>query len=192
MHIKNFLRSITLGALLVFPVVSNAQSQLMANDEAMAEMPVTTPENVESVKTETVVVDAPAKKVATKAPVTKPLSKKELRAAKKTARKARRTERKIKKAKKFLNSRVGKWLIKRSIKKAEKRKKRYLRKAAKAEKKGNKKLQEKYERKALSGNMKIGVILILVGLILSFLPVLNIIGWILIVVGLVFILLALL
>ncbi|WP_299460884.1 hypothetical protein [uncultured Microscilla sp.] len=191
MHIKNFLRSITLGALLAFPVVSNAQSQLMANDEAMAEMPVTTPE-VEVIKTETVVVDAPAKKVTTEAPVTKTLSKKELRAAKKAARKARRTERKIKRAQKFLNSRVGKWLIKRSVKKAEKRKKRYLKKAAKAEKKGNKRLQEKYERKALSGNMKIGVILILVGLILSFLPVLNIIGWILIVVGLVFILLALL
>lgn len=49
------------------------------------------------------------------------LSKKQKRAQRKQLRKQRRQARKMQRARKFLNSRVGKWLVKRMVRKAQKR-----------------------------------------------------------------------
>lgn len=57
------------------------------------------------------------------------LSKKEIRTKRKQLRKQKRQARRLRKAQKFLNSRLGKWLIKRAQRKARKRYERRLRKA---------------------------------------------------------------
>lgn len=194
LRMKKVLLSITLGVLLILPAIANAQKQVnISTDEAMAEMPVATAEKIVVKALETPVANVPNVEVSdapTNNKSSKSLSKKELRRLKKAERKARRQARKVKRAQKFLNSRLGKWLVKRAVKKAQKRQKKYQRKAARAAKKGNKKLQEKYEKKALTGNMRIGVILLIIGVILSFF--ISILGVLLIIAGLVFILLALL
>lgn len=102
-------------------------------------------------------------------------------------------EKKIEKVNKFLNSRVGKFIVKLAAKKAVNKKYKKEWKAAKGDKTKRKILKEKKkeEVKALSNNMRVGIILILIGIALSLLLDSNLsVLWIIaIVAGIVFIIL---
>lgn len=102
------------------------------------------------------------------------------------------------KLKKLLNSKLGKWLMKKAYIKSKNKELRKQMKnfqGSKAEKRAYKKEQKKIlkdEAAELSGNMRIGAILIIIGLLLSFIPVIRVLGVIFVVAGLIFILLDLL
>lgn len=111
--------------------------------------------------------------------------------AKLSAKKARKMER----AKKFLNSKTGKWLVKRAIKKAEKKRLRQELKKVKGDKEAKRILKEESEQRAkmMNSNIRLGLILLLVGIILTLLPgsIFALLGTIVIIIGLVFIILGL-
>lgn len=100
----------------------------------------------------------------------------------------------VAKVEKFLNSKVGKWIVKRSIAKAERK---ALRQAKKHPELAQKISPDKVkEAKRLSGNLRTAAILGIVGIILTLLPskenILALIGIILIIIALVFVLLEIL
>ncbi|MCS6821152.1 MAG: hypothetical protein NZ551_04705 [Microscillaceae bacterium] len=98
------------------------------------------------------------------------------------------------KAQKFLQSKVGKWLIKKTTQIAVKKYNNLVKEAQNGNVKAQQKLakiKEPQKHKKVSGDLKVGIILVAIGVVLSVLriEVLAIIGVILIVVGLVIILL---
>jgi hypothetical protein len=102
------------------------------------------------------------------------------------------------KVEKFLKSKVGQWVIKKTSIKAHKKQVRKQLRELKGDKEARKTLKEKsknevVEIKSINSNVRTGIILVAVGIILTILPVdiIRIIGSILIVVGLVFIILGL-
>jgi hypothetical protein len=102
------------------------------------------------------------------------------------------------KVEKFLKSKVGQWVIKKTSIKAHKKQVRKQLRELKGDKEARKTLKEKsknevVEIKSINSNVRTGIILVAVGIILTILPVdiIRIIGYILIVVGLVFIILGL-
>lgn len=101
-------------------------------------------------------------------------------------------ERRLQKAQKFLNTKLGQWLLKKAIKKAEK--KRLKKELKNATPEQAKILREQSEErvKALSGNTRtaaiiaiVGLVLILLGTLLKDGNILSIVGGILIIVALI-------
>lgn len=113
------------------------------------------------------------------------------KADKKLARKKRRL-------KKFLKSRLGKWLIKRAIKKQERRQKRWQRKYERKKKRWLAKGKDitKLKKKQRSGNIRTGLLLVIIGALFFFvlgtLSPFDIIGIVVAALGLLLILLYLL
>lgn len=102
------------------------------------------------------------------------------------------------KLEKFLNSKFGQWIVKRATIKAHKKEVRKQLKTFEGDKAAKKAYKEELQKevlktKAMNSNVRTGIILIAVGIILTILPVdiLRIVGSIVIVVGLVFLILGL-
>lgn len=125
-------------------------------------------------------VDQPNKKISKQARL-------EEKKRKKLARKQKRLQR-------FLKSKVGKWLLKRSIKKAQRRHKRLERKKKRWLAKG--KDITKLEKKQRRGNVRTGLLLIIIGALFFFflgsLSPFDIIGIVVAAIGLLLVLLYLL
>ena len=120
------------------------------------------------------------------------------RNAKRAEKKRKQLLRKQQRAKKFLKSRVGKWLIKRAIKKQERREKRWQRKYERKKKRWLAKGKDitKLKKKQRRGNVRTGVLLLIIGALFFFvlgtLSPFDIIGIIVAALGLFLILLYLL
>ncbi len=102
------------------------------------------------------------------------------------------------KIEKFLNSKFGQWIVKRTSIKAQKKQMRKTLKTFEGDKAAKKAYKEDlkkevFKTKAMNSNVRTGIILIAVGIILTILPVdiLRVVGSIVIVVGLVFLILGL-
>jgi hypothetical protein len=122
-------------------------------------------------------------------PLTKPVIAHNAPAAPKTAKEIRRAE----KVEKFLKSKVGQWVVKRAIVKAEKKQLRQELKKHKGDKQAQRILKENSTNKvkALSNNLRMAIIFGIVGLILFLLPgsIFWVLGTIAIIIALVFLLL---
>lgn len=100
-------------------------------------------------------------------------------------------QRKAEKMEKFLNSKVGQWLIKKAVIKAENKKFRQELKKHKGDKQAQRILREKHQDNVnkLSGNLRLAVIFGIIGIILSLIPGIWWLGTICIIIALVFLLL---
>lgn len=101
-------------------------------------------------------------------------------------------EKKAERLEKFLNSKVGKWMIKRVQKKIEKRQDRLAKRLAKAEQKGkDKQIQRiKEKQKTMAGGAAVtiiivGLVLLLLGLLIPDGGILAVLGLVAIIVGLI-------
>ena len=116
----------------------------------------------------------------------------QIRENKKTARKTKRMEKRNAKVQKLLHSKLGQWLIRKSIQKAERKQYRQEKKALKGDKEALKVLKNgKQERFAMTRNLRLGLILVIIGAIAIFIGgnLFGFLGAIAVIVGLVFILL---
>jgi hypothetical protein len=122
-------------------------------------------------------------------PLTKPAVTHNAPIATKTAKEIRRAE----KVEKFLNSKVGQWVVKRALIKAEKKQLRQELKKHKGDQAAQRVLKEKSTNKikALSNNLRMALIFGIVGLILFLIPgsIFAVLGTIAIIIALVFLLL---
>lgn len=116
------------------------------------------------------------------------------------SKKSIRKQKLQKKVERFLDSKFGKWILKRAAVKAKRKEYRQELKNAPRDKETRKALKNKFKEDkikakndmaSLTGNMRLGIIIALIGVILVILPSdpLRIIGTIMVVVGLVLILL---
>ena len=106
--------------------------------------------------------------------------------------KAKRIERRKAKVQKFLQSKVGQWLIKKSIQKAERKQYRQEKRALKGDKEALKILkQDRKERFVMTSNLRLGLIFVIAGVIALIIggSVFSTLGAIAVIIGLVFILL---
>lgn len=102
-----------------------------------------------------------------------------------------KTEKKAERMEKFLNSKVGQWVLKRAKKKIEKRQDRLAERLTKAEQKGNDKqiLRIKKKQQTMAGPaltiIIIGLVLLLLGLLIPDAGILSVLGLVAIIVGLI-------
>ena len=109
-----------------------------------------------------------------------------------TTGKAKRMERRKARVQKFLQSKFGQWLIKKSIQKAERKQYRQEKRALKGDKEALKVLKEKRkERFVMTSNLRLGLIFVIAGVIALIIggSVFSTLGAIAMIIGLVFILL---
>lgn len=98
------------------------------------------------------------------------INKEELAKKRSVTKSDKKLARKKRKLKKFLKSRLGKWLLKRAIKKQERRQKRWQRKYERKKKRWLAKGKDitKLKKKQRSGNMKTGILLLIIGALFFF------------------------
>jgi hypothetical protein len=182
-NMRKLLRlvSFTTLALVLGAQFALAQTPQEASAGAREELPLT---------------DAPATVVMVETPkASSPTEQPKVAKAvqKPTATQQAKLDKKIQKAQKILNSRIGKWAVKRVAAKAE----RYAMKQAKKNPKlSPEDINKIKEAKKLSGNLRIAAILGIIGLILTLIDIggnniLQVIGIILIVIALVLVLIEL-
>jgi hypothetical protein len=172
--------SATTLALVLGAQFALAQTPNEASAGAREELPlIDAPATVAVVETPKASLPTEQPKMAVTKTVQKP-----------TAAQQAKLDKRIQKATKILNSRVGKWAVKRVAAKAE----RYAMKQAKQNPKlSPEDINKIKEAKKLSGNLRIAAILAIIGIILGLLfdDVLALIGLILIVIALVLVLIEL-
>lgn len=172
--------SATTLALVLGAQFALAQTSIEASAGVREELPLTdAPATVAVVETPKASLPTEQPKVAVTKTVQKP-----------TATQQAKLDKKIQKAQKILNSRIGKWAVKRVAAKAE----RYaLKQAQKNPKLSPEDINKIKEAKKLSGNLRIAAILGIIGIILTLLfnDIIAVIGLILIVIALVLLLIEL-
>ncbi len=175
----------------ILRVVGNTALALIFGAQfALAQNPV---ESAAGVPDETVLKDSPIEKLITE-PIEKPIEKPTeapVQVFQKTFKNPLMAKQAAK-INKFFHSKAGKWVLKRSLAKADRK---AIRQAKKNPDMAKKAPDELKHSKKLSGNLRIAAILGIIGIILTLIPwgnnfgLLNYIGVILIVIALIFILL---